>query len=128
MALAPRQTLCDIISFIDISRVEGKMKKQFGLWMFCFAFFPVLVFAADVDPEIQSHCDKIAENDLNVKKTCVEEQEKAKHWFESRRISNEIRLDCAMSARGDWLFKKACVEKKEKEMADTVYEGSFSSN
>ncbi|GEM_PF-3581975 len=104
------------------------MKKQFGLWIFCFAFFPVLVFAADIDPEIQTHCDMIAENDLKVKKTCVEEQEKAKEWFGSRRISNEILLDCGMIAKGDWSIKKACVEKQEKEMFDTVYEGSFSSN
>ncbi len=104
------------------------MKRQFGLWVFLFVFFPVLVFAADIDPEIQAHCEAIAENDLKLKEACILEQEKAKQWFESRRISNEIRLNCEMSARGDWPDKKACVEKKEKEMADTVYEGSFSSN
>lgn len=104
------------------------MKKQFGLWLFCFVFFPVLVFAADIDLEIQAHCEKVAHNDLDAEKTCVEEQEKAKHWFVGRRISDEIRLDCRVFSKGDWSVKKACVEKKEREMADTVYEGSFSSN
>jgi len=99
-----------------------------SLWILCFVFLPVLVFAADVDPEIQAHCEKIADHDLNVKNTCVEEQEKAKHWLESRRISNEIQLNCRVFSKGDWTVKKACVEEKEKEMADTVYEGSFSSN
>jgi hypothetical protein len=104
------------------------MKKQFGLWIFCFAFFPVVAFAADIDPEIHAHCDKIADHDLNIKNSCVEEQEKAKHWLESRRIPDEVRLDCRVFSKGDWLVKKACVEKQEKEMANTVYEGSFSSN